>query len=627
MIDALPVTVTPLWAEAPPPASPYILVAFGAYMAGVFLLGILSHHLLKRGTFLKEYFLGDRKLNAWVLALTYVATSVSAGSFVGFPALIYTNGWVMALWIAGYMVSGLTTKGVLAKRLNQVSRLSGAITVPDVLRDRFQSPTLGLLASVCLVLFLVCNLVAQFKAGGLIMQRAGEGVRETLVYQKARNATADTLSSAGVWNQERAAARRDIPGPAHLILQSIGAQTLAPAGAPLGPMGQILSAHRMATLDSFSPPRTLTDHRYPDYVLGVLIFALTVVAYTTYGGFWAVTWTDVLQGIVIVAGALLLMSLAVVQVGGLEHATHELHKIDPALVTVPGPHDFLPPGMAVSFFFLWTIGAMGQPVGMVRLMACPDTPTLRRALFLIGIFYAAIYLPLVITFVCARVLFPTEFLQEPDRIMPTMALELTKEWPLLGGLILAAPYAAAMSAVAGFLLLMSSSLVRDIYQRSINPKVSPKIIRRISYGTTAVVGVIVTLGALQPPRFLQAIIIFTGAGMGCTFLAPTVLALFWRRATRAGALAAMVGGLGSVLTLYVLGWLGVGKAGLTGWAADPFQPVYLFGLDPLLYGLMASFGLGIVVSLCTRPMPRNEVDRYFLEQKEAGPSEKPAAPA
>jgi sodium/pantothenate symporter len=581
MIDTLPIPAAPLWAEAPPPASPYILVAFGAYMAGVFLLGILSHHLLQRGTFLKEYFLGDRKLNAWVLALTYVATSVSAGSFVGFPSLIYKNGWVMALWIAGYMVSGLVTKGVLAKRLNQVSRLTGAITVPDVLRDRFQSPTLGLLASVCLLFFLTFNLVAQFKAGGLIMQRAGEGVRETLVYQQARNATADTLVRTGLWSEESAAAQ----------------------------------------------PDSLAGRNYPDYVLGVLIFALTVVAYTTYGGFWAVTWTDVLQGIVIVAGALLLMGLALWRVGGLGNATQQLRGIDPALVTVPGPENYLPPGMAISLFFLWTIGAMGQPVGMVRLMACPDTPTLRRALFLIGVFYAAIYLPLVVTFVCARAIYPTQYLQEPDRIMPTMALELTKEWPLLGGLILAAPYAAAMSAVAGFLLLMSSSLVRDIYQRSINPKVSPKIIRRISYGTTAVVGVIVTLGALQPPHFLQAIIIFTGAGMGCTFLAPTVLALFWRRATRAGALAAMVGGFGSVLTLYVLGWLGVGKAGLAGWAADPFQPVYLFGLDPLLYGLMASFGLGIVVSLCTEQMPRSLVDRYFLEQKEAEPSEKPAAPA
>jgi hypothetical protein len=51
----------------------------------------------------------------------------------------------------------------------------------------------------------------------------------------------------------------------------------------------------------------------------------------------------------------------------------------------------------------------------------------------------------------------------------------------------------------------------------------------------------------------------------------------------------------------------------------------LFGLDPLLYGLMASFGLGVVVSLYTRPMPRSEVDRYFLEEKEAAPSEKPAS--
>src|SRR6516165_3573832 len=139
-------------------------------------LGALAHHLLERGSFLKEYFLGDRKLNAWVLSLTYVATSVSAGSFVGFPSLIYRHGWIMAFWIGGYMVAGLTSKGVLAKRLNQVSRLSGAITVPDVLRDRFQSPALGVLASLFLLLFLIFNLVGQFKAGGIILREATGGV-------------------------------------------------------------------------------------------------------------------------------------------------------------------------------------------------------------------------------------------------------------------------------------------------------------------------------------------------------------------------------------------------------------------------------------------------------------------
>ncbi len=537
----------PLWADAALPAagSPYILVAFGAYMAGVFLLGVLSHHLLKRGSFLKEYFLGDRQLNAWVLALTYVATSVSAGSFMGFPSLIYLNGWIMALWIGGYMISGLTTKGVLAKRLNQVSRLTGAITVPDVLRDRF-------------------------KAGGLILRKACAGVQDTAVYQQAHNLSAGALQSVGAWHEQ-------VPTSAH---------------------------------------KTLYDAEYPDYVLGVLIFAITVIAYTTYGGFWAVTWTDVLQGLVIVAGALLLMVLALVRVGNLGQVTTTLQQIDPQLVSGPGPNAFMPLGLAVSFFFLWTIGAMGQPVGMVRLMACRDTPTLRVSLFMIGFYYTLIYLPLVITFVCARYLYPTEFVQEPDNIMPFMALELTRGWPLLGGLILAAPYAAAMSAVAGFLLLMSSSLVRDIYQRNINPNVSARLIRWVSYGTTAVVGVIVTLGALRPPRFLQYIIVFTGAGMGSTFLAPTVLALYWRRATRAGALAGLMSGFGSVSLLYVLGWLGFGKEGLRGPAGEPFAPVYLFGLDPVIYGLLISFALGILVSLVTQPLPQKDVDRYFLANEE-----------
>jgi SSS family solute:Na+ symporter/sodium/pantothenate symporter len=594
----------PLWADAPLVlASKYTLVAFAAYMIGVFLLGALSHQLLQRGSFLKEYFLGDRQLNAWVLGLTYVATSVSAGSFVGFPSLIYQNGWIMALWIGGYMVAGLVSKGVLAKRLNQVSRFSGAITVPDVLRDRFQSPALGLLASIFLLLFLLFNLVGQFKAGGLIMRQAcgGDkavgGITDTAPYQSARQTTANVLTTVGAWNEQAAAQKPD----------------------------DFYGLH------------------YPDYVLGILIFSLTVVAYTTYGGFWAVTWTDVLQGLVIVGGALLLMFLALAKVGGLAAATTKLREIEPNLLTGPGPGDYLGPGLAVSFFFLWTIGSMGQPVGMVRLMACRDTPTLRRSLFMIGLYYALIYLPLVVTFVCARALYPTEYLQQSDSIMPVMALSVTADWPLLGGLILAAPYAAAMSAVAGFLLLMSSSLVRDIYQRNINPTVSPRLVKSVSYLTTAVVGIIVTVAALRPPRFLQYLIIFTGAGMGCTFLAPIVLALYWRRATRAGALAALSGGFLSIFVLYVLGWMGVGKPTLSktvstflapltatgpldnlvlasavqkvakvGPATERFAPFYLFDLDPMIHGLVVSFALGIVVSLLTSPLPQKHVDRYFL---------------
>src|SRR5262249_38618257 len=176
--------------------------------------------------------------------------------------------------------------------------------------------------------------------------------------------------------------------------------------------------------------------------------------------------------------------------------------------------------------------------------------------------------------------------------MPVMALTVTRDWPLLGGLLLGVPYAAAMSAVAGFLLLMSSSLVRDIYQRNLNPDVSPKAVKRITYLITAVVGVLVTIASLWPPRFLQYLIIFTGAGMACTFLGPTVLALYWRRATRTGALASLVCGFLTVGILWLLGIWGLGKEGVTGPAGEPFAPVYLFGLDPLIHGLILSFAAG-----------------------------------
>src|SRR5260370_36904115 len=85
-------------------ASPYTLVAFAAYMIGVFLLGALSHQLLKRGSFLKEYFLGNRQLNASGLSLTSVATSVNTGGFVGFPSFCYSSRWVMCFWLGSYVM-------------------------------------------------------------------------------------------------------------------------------------------------------------------------------------------------------------------------------------------------------------------------------------------------------------------------------------------------------------------------------------------------------------------------------------------------------------------------------------------------------------------------------------------
>src|SRR5262249_12089611 len=158
------------------------------------------------------------------------------------------------------------------------ARIAGSVTVPDVLRDRFRSPALGLLATVLILLFLSVNLVAQFKAGAIVMQEALRLPPERI-----------TLPVAG------------------------------------------------AAVDK-------------GYLIGLIIFALTVVAYTTYGGFWAVTWTDVLEGLVMLVGVIVLAVLAVQAVpavgglDGLSAATERLRQQDPRLVYGPGPNNFLPLG-------------------------------------------------------------------------------------------------------------------------------------------------------------------------------------------------------------------------------------------------------------------------------------------
>jgi sodium/pantothenate symporter len=148
--------------------TPFVMLL--AMIAGSVWLGTAAQRAVKGGTFLKGYFLGNRGLGAWAMALT--ATVQSGGTFMGFPGIVYRFGWVGALYIAGYTILPITAFAVLGKRLAQMSRKVGALTVPDFLRERYGCKWVGLLASILIVVFLTVFMLAQFKAGALVMQEA-----------------------------------------------------------------------------------------------------------------------------------------------------------------------------------------------------------------------------------------------------------------------------------------------------------------------------------------------------------------------------------------------------------------------------------------------------------------------
>jgi len=631
------------------------IITFTVYLAAVMGLAWLSNRLIQSKSFMSEYFLGSRSLGVWAFALTFAATSSSGGSFMGFPSLVYTHGWVLALWIGSYMVVPIVSMGLLAKRLNQIGRRTGAITIPDVLRDRFECTAFGILATILIVFFMSFNLIAQFKAGSGILQ---------------------TLLS-------------DVP----LFQRS----TMA-----------------LASVIEFIPYLNAAE---PDYLLCLCVFAAAVVVYTTYGGFRAVVWTDVMQGLVMVVGVGIMLPLAIWIVGGLGNATDDMARMttpdhiqfrikaaeplaqsltipkgtwfevagdvdepprfrrsaqfaeipagealarvttttgdeDPQFITglemiptdaqqkwiqlpefdvalttevvdrkaylsganqpgvylsAPGPNaksadGFLPLSLAVSFFFMWTFSGAGQPSNMVRLMAFNQSSTLRRSIFTVAIYYSLIYFPLVIIFCIARVVLPGWEI-DSDRIMPEMAKLLTMaiNRPWLAGLLVAAPFAAVMSTMDSFLLMISSALVRDVYQRNISPNASDKTIKRLTYAVTIVVGFGAMLAAVFPPQRLQDIIVFTGSGLSTAFLAPMLISLYWPRANWQGAMGSMLTGFVVYMMLYAFGDLSPGHV----------QPLRPFNFHPFLIGSTASLLGALVITLCTPPPEQRLVRKFF----------------
>jgi len=634
------------------------MIIFLLYIAGVFVLAGASHQLLSDRSFLSEYFLGSRGLGTWSLAFTFAATSASGGSFGGYPSLIYSYGWVLALWIASYMIVPLCTMGVMGKRINQVARKSGAITIPDVLRERFESPAIAILASAVIMFFTVCFLIAQFKLGALIIEdtfnlRFARSYEASLIifaivvvfytsYGGFRAVVwTDVMQgvvmgagvlvlipivltkSGGLEKATRTLARQapiavtSVPGPGNtkgtfndLFFRCKGKRQ--PAGIvyrhPQRP-NRPLSIHWQPDRpDAFVEITMATDHDGTVTTTGNdvkrAIEQHRELSRILQVGFpYKNNRTEVVDGKTVSRGA---TGVIWFPEGKTEQRYVMLHGHE--LIFGPGRTNTGRPfhtlGMILSFFVMWAITGMAQPSTMVRLIAFKDSKTLNRAIMTVTIYFSMIYLPLIAIVMAARSVLPVLTPEDSDRAIVLVATRLVSDmgipYQILGAVFIAAPFAAVMSTVDSMLLLISSCAVRDLYQRTINPDVTQRRVKVISYATTAVAGILITVAALRPPDFLQKLIVFGAGGLAASFLFPTLLGIFWKGMTRQGALAAMLGGFCATTGLFVPTLLGAPR-------------LDVLGLHPNLWGLVISGTLGVLVSKLTGPPREHLVRRYFYE--------------
>lgn len=282
------------------------------------------------------------------------------------------------------------------------------------------------------------------------------------------------------------------------------------------------------------------------YTSSLFIFAVSILIYVTIGGFRAVALTETIQGVIMFVGTLIILIGTIIAGGGVPAIMKELLSENPNLVTPFGHDGSLTPVYLSSFWILVGVGVVGLPQIAVRAMSYRNAKAMHQAMIIGTVVVGFIMLGMHLSGVFARAIIPG--IEVPDTVMPLLAMEVLPPW--LAGIVLSAPMAAIMSTVNSLLLIVGSSIVKDVYLNYIKPDATDTVVKRMSMSATALIGILVFLMAVNPPDLLIWLNLFAFGGLEAAFIWPVVLGLYWRRGNKYGAITSIIVGVGSYILIY-----------------------------------------------------------------------------
>lgn len=342
---------------------------------------------------------------------------------------------------------------------------------------------------------------------------------------------------------------------------------------------------------------------------GAFITAVAIVVFTALAGMVSIVTVDVFNGIVITLAIVLALPYMVFEVGGVSRVIAALpdHHITPL-----GGHNALwAIGVAAPTFLL----LLGESGMYQKFFSAKNARAARRAV--LGMVAGVVFIEttLALLAIVGRAAFPD--LMEQTSIVgraasETVILHIARHGlPLLGGaVLLAAAIAIVLSTGNTFLLVPSTNVSRDIYQRFINPNATER--QKVNLQRIFII-VFGAVGLVLLTRFqtVLTMALYAYSLVGAS-LTPALLACFlWKRVTPAGGVACLAGGLGSIITLIMLGQLGLDLTlTLGGTEFDFASSDYV-----VIPGVLVSVGLLVVVSLLTEPSPPEKWQPFFAAEE------------
>ena len=328
----------------------------------------------------------------------------------------------------------------------------------------------------------------------------------------------------------------------------------------------------------------------PEWV-GVVGMGIIVILYCMSGGMKGAMMTDVIQGSLMIATAVVTFIVSVVMGGGFSNINHTLQSMNEAYLTFPGANGYMPWTYYVSNIVLWSFFTMGQPHLFTKFFAMKDHKTMFKAILLgtAGMFFSAT----LIEWAGVNGIASIQNIEKADQIIP-MILQRGMN-PFLASIFIAGIVAAGMSTIDGILVTTTGAVTRDIYQKIINKDATDENVMKLSKVVTVIIGIIVICFGVFQPGSIFEINLFAFSGMAI-FVVPILFGIYWKKATAKGAVAAVIAGIISLL-LFTL---------------NPSVKALAMGFHALFPTTIIASIVMIVVSKFTKTPPQETIDRHFM---------------
>lgn len=476
------------------------LIAMSCYMAIVIVIGAIYAKRANKNT--EEYFLGGRSLGPWVTAMSAEASDMSGWLLMGLPGVAYWCGLADAFWTALGLALGTYFNWLItSKRLRRYSiRANNSITLPDFFSNRFreEKKVIMTISALFILIFFTFYAASCFVTCGKLF----------------------------------------------------------------------------SNLFGF------------DYRVMVLVGAAFVLLYTLLGGFLAESASDFMQAIVMIIALATVVIISIFKAGGISQVIDNANNIPGFLElfgianplnadgnsiaglsadainnnkdlivqdvvnNVPQFGEKLPYGILSAVSMLaWGLGYFGMPQVLLRFMAIRKESELKRSRRIATVWVVISLSIAVFIGIVGRVI----TIKHPDLFAnglltksaaENVFIEMAKSSlpSILAGLVMAGILAATISSSDSYLLIAASSVAKNIYQGIVKKDASEKSVMTISRITLLAIAVIAMIFAFDEDSVIFDIVSFAWAGFGATFGPLVLFSLFWKRTTRSGAIAGMIGG-------------------------------------------------------------------------------------